>query len=311
MKRFRFILAALLLLSVLPLPAQETHLFAERDTCNLYLDIWRPAEGSETAIDGVQKPAILFVFGGGFISGNRRDKWNLPWFRKMQEDGYTVISIDYRLGMKSVEVGKSLPALYQSSKDFYMAQQMGVEDLFSAVSFLAENRDRLGIDPDNIVVSGSSAGAIISMAAVHDISCGLTAGLPEGFSFKGVMSFAGAIVSITGEPRFGKAPCPMLLLHGTADKAVAYKHFGTIARGIWGSDWIARQCRKNGWDCCIWRFQDRTHDVAAYMEVLWDTEKDFIEKNVMKGVHRSMDSLVDDPSLPTFSFSISMKDIYN
>lgn len=305
-----FFLALLLLLSALPMAGQETYLFAERDTCSLYLDIWRPSEGSVTEIAGVQKPAVLFVFGGGFVTGSRNNAFYHPWYRKMQDDGYTVIAIDYRLGMKGVGVGKSLAALYRSAEDFYEAQQMGVEDLFSAISFLHENRESIGVDPGNIVLSGSSAGAIISLAAVYDISCGRTAGLPEGFAFKGVMSFAGAIVSLTGRPRFGQEPCPMLLFHGTADGAVAYKHLGTIARGLWGSDAIAEQARKNGWDCCIWRFEGRTHDVAAYMSVLWDTEKDFIEKNVMQGIHRSADCLVDDPSLPSFG-TITLKDIYH
>ena len=307
MKRLLILLS--LFLGLLPLSAQETYRFAQRDTCDLYLDIWRPVPGSCTVLDSIPKPSILFVFGGGFVSGRRNDEFYRPWFKKMQEDGYTVIAIDYRLGMKGVRVGKSLPALYKSAKSFLNAQQMGVEDVFSAVSFLTQEKDRLGIDPDNLVICGNSAGAIISLASVYDIAGGKTEGLPSGFAFKGVMSFAGAIVSITGEPKFKTAPCPLLLFHGTADGAVAYGHLGTVARGLWGSSRIARQMQKKGWDCCIWRYTGRTHDVAAYMYALWDIEKDFLENNVIRGIHRSMDATVEDPSLPSWG-SVSLDDIY-
>ena len=51
--------------------AQETYRFASRDTCDLYLDIFRPAQDAPTTYQGVQKPTILHVFGGGFIMGER------------------------------------------------------------------------------------------------------------------------------------------------------------------------------------------------------------------------------------------------
>ena len=301
-------LIALLLCGLTTLSAQETYCYAERDTCSLYLDIWRPAEGSPTLVDSLQKPSILFVYGGGFVIGSRKEKFYQPWIQQMQQDGYTVVVIDYRLGMKGVKVGRSLPALYRASVDFLNAQQMGVEDVFSAVSFLHERKD-LGIDTDNMVVTGNSAGAIISLACAYDIACGRTEGLPEGFAFKGVMSFAGGLVSLKGAPKFKTAPCPIMLCHGTADKAVAYKHLGTAARGIWGSDWIARHLQKKGWDCCIWRFEGATHDVARWMYWLWQEQKDFLETNVMRGVHRSMDVTVNDPSLPTWE-NISLDKIY-
>ena len=49
--------------------AQETYRFAQRDTCSLYLDIFRATEGSETTFQGKAKPTIMFVFGGGFVAG--------------------------------------------------------------------------------------------------------------------------------------------------------------------------------------------------------------------------------------------------
>ena len=284
--------------------AQETYLYARRDTCDLYLDVYRPAEGTETAFEGLAKPTVVFVFGGGFYSGQRSDDFTRQWFQRLNENGYTLVTIDYRLGMKGYRMGKGLRGAYQASKQFYASQQMGVEDLFSAIRFLSDNSVELGIDPANLVVAGSSAGAIISQAAEYDILCGRTGELPVGFQFKGVMAFAGAVISLDGPPRYASAPCPTLMLHGTADKAVAYNKFAAFGRGIWGSDFLARQWHKRGYDSyCIYRFKDRTHDVAAYMNYIWELEKEFLEQNVILGKSRNIDAVIDDPSLPTWSWT--------
>ena len=76
---------------IVPEP-DDTYLFASRDTCNLYMDIYHPAEGSATELDGKEKPTILFMFGGGFIQGTRDDKSYNSWFRMLTENGYRVIS---------------------------------------------------------------------------------------------------------------------------------------------------------------------------------------------------------------------------
>ena len=295
----------------LNIKAQETYRFAQRDTCSLYLDIYRAAEGSETSFQGIQKPAVMFVFGGGFIEGERSDPFSVKWFNRLNEEGYTVVTIDYRLGMKGYTVGKGLAGAYKASDRFALAQAVGVEDVFSAVAFLAENKD-LGIDVNNLVLSGSSAGAIISMASEYAIVNGNAEGLPAGFNFKGVMSFAGAIISNMGAPKYKAAPCPTLMLHGTADKAVAYDHFGALGRGIWGSSYLAAAFAKKGWEHCIYRFVNRTHDVAAYMNYIWSIEKEFLEQNVILGTHRTIDATLDDPTLPSWSWSsVSMNDIYD
>lgn len=290
--------------------AQETYLFAERDTCSLYMDVFRPTPGSETTFEGHPKPTIIYVFGGGFVWGERTSDFSRQWFQRLNDNGYTLVTIDYRLGMKGVTVGKGLAGLKEASDRFYLSQQVGVEDLFSAISFIDENKDELGIDPSNLVVSGSSAGAIIAQAAEYDILCGRTEGLPEGFQFKGVMAFAGAVIGLKGDPKYPSAPCPVLMLHGTADKAVAYSKFGAMGRGIWGSDFLAAQWSKKhytGW--CIYRFKDRTHDVAGYMNYLWDIEQAFLEKNVIQGAARTVDAMVDDPSLPTWG-TVTLDSIY-
>ena len=131
----------------IPQPDQ-TLLYAQRDTCDLLLDFYSAGPGSH--------PLIIHVFGGGFVMGVRNHPDDRPWYRQMADAGYHVAAIDYRLGMKNKAVkGKlSLPPVLNE------AIQAAVDDLFAATNYLLEHAAELGIDPDHIVISGSSAGAM-------------------------------------------------------------------------------------------------------------------------------------------------------
>jgi len=273
------------------------------------MDVYRPSAGAETTFQGKEKPTILFVFGGGFIMGERSGAWYKPWFRTLNDNGYSVVTIDYRLGMKDYPVKKGLLGLLNAANRFYYSQQVGVEDVFSAVSYLAAND--IGIDASNLVIAGASAGAIIALASEYEITSGNTEGLPEGFNFKGVISFSGAIIGSKGAPHFKKAPCPVLLMHGTADKAVRYNSLSFFGKGMWGSSWLANSWAQKGYDnFCIYRYKDATHDVAGYMSYVWDTQKEFLEQNVILEKPRRIDCLVDDASLPRWG-TISTDAIYS
>ena len=193
MKRTVLLLLGLLV-TVLSFAQKSTYMVARRDTCDLYMDVYEPAV---IPGDTLQRPTILFVFGGGFIMGQRDDPWVLPWFQLLNENGYRVVSVDYRLGLKGVPMKFDLFHLIQSANYTKKAVDMGVEDVFAAVRYLADHQEELGVDMDNIVISGSSAGAMISLSSELE-ACNRTvraAILPEGFHFAGVMSFAGAIMS--------------------------------------------------------------------------------------------------------------------
>ena len=293
--------------------AQEktTYMVAQRDTCDLYMDVYDPVV---IPGDTLKRPTILFVFGGGFVMGRRDDPWVMPWFRLLNENGYRVVSVDYRLGLKGIRMRFDLFHLIESAGFTKKAVDMGVEDVFASVRYLADHADELGVDMDNIVISGSSAGAMISLSSELE-ACNRTsraAILPEGFHFAGVMSFAGAIMSDSGKPAYKRTPCPQLLIHGTKDEAVAYDKMGFGRWGMFGSSYLVENVLKPaGFTYQIYRYVDHSHDMAANMLANWPEEKRFLEVSVMGKQPLVVDCTVDDPTMPVLTFaSVSLDDIY-
>ena len=286
-----------------------TYLFEKRDTCNLFLDVYNPAKGSETTFNGVEKPTIIFMFGGGFIRGTRDDEDYLPWFKMMTDNGYRIVSIDYRLGLKgSNKVGVAQVNVLDK------AIHMGVEDLYSATNFICDNSEQLGIDPSNMVISGSSAGAIIVMQAEYEIcnKTSWTAILPEGFRYKGVMSFSGAILSREGKVDYRElTPAPTLMLHGTVDELVPYKQIAVFNLGFFGGGKLIDRFKKFGFNYNMYHFIGYGHEIAGSMPTTFDLQRRFLETNVMQGKKRIIEAWISDPDVYKGFGPQSRKELYN
>jgi predicted esterase len=310
MKRFLLIALTLLLAATASFAQNKTtYKVAQRDTCDLYMDVYEPVAIPGDTLD---RPTVLFVFGGGFIMGQRDDPWVLPWFKLLNENGYRVVSVDYRLGLKGIRMRFDLFHLIQSANYTKDAVDMGVEDVFASVRYLADHAEELGVDMDNIVISGSSAGAMISLSCELE-ACNRTARaeiLPEGFHFAGVMSFAGAIMSDSGKPEYQRRPCPQLLIHGTKDGAVAYDKIGFGRWGMFGSSYLVEKVlAPAGYPYQIYRYVGHSHDMAANMLANWPEEKRFLEVSVMGRQPLVIDCTVDDPTMPVWQ-SVTLDDIY-
>lgn len=285
-----------------------TYMYERRDTCDLFMDVYNPAEGSEETSMGIRKPTVVFMFGGGFIQGTRDDKSYNSWFRMLTENGYRVISIDYRLGLKgATKVGVAQVNLLDK------AIHMAVEDLFCATNFIIDNADQLGVDPSAIVISGSSAGAISVMQAEYEIAnrTSWASVLPQGFNYAGVMSFSGAILSRKGKVKYQTAPCPTLMLHGTADNLVPYKQIAFFNLGFFGGGKLVKRFRKFGYDYNMYHFVDYGHEIAGSMYSTLDLQLDFLEKNVMQGKKRIIEAWISDPDVWKGAGPQSRKDLYN
>lgn len=316
MKRYLLLIAGLLTFSTIVSAQEEetklispdgTYMFEKRDNGELFLDVYEPSEGSETSIEGKAKPTVLFMFGGGFIQGQRDDSSYHKWFKMLVDNGFRVISIDYRLGLKgSNKVG--IAQVNVLDKAIHWA----VEDLFSATKYIIKNAGQLGVDPSNIVISGSSAGAITVMQAEYEL-CNRTkwaSGLPAGFKYAGVMSFSGAILSREGELDYARIPAPTLMLHGTADELVNYKQIKFFNLGFFGGGKLVKRFEKLGFDYNMYHFVGYGHEIAGSMETTFDLQMKFIETNVMKGQRRIIEAWVDDPGVYKGFGVQSRKDLY-
>ena len=289
MKRILFLAFSLLIFIPSVAQTRVTVPYAQRDTCTLYMDIYSPA-----TVDPA-KPAVLFMFGGGFMEGDKR-KGIGNWVKQLTDNGFPVVSIDYRLGLKGAKL-HSLKFVKLLDNPIDMA----VWDLFGATAFLLEHGAEYGINARNMVVSGSSAGAITVLQGEYEICNGgeLAQILPKDFNYAGEMSFAGAIFDNHNPLRFAKEPCPLLLLHGTADKLVPYKKIAVFNLCFGGTDAIVKALEKAGWKYTAYRYVDRGHEVSTYQEYCLDKEIEFMENKVMRTSGISADILINDPSSPS------------
>jgi acetyl esterase/lipase len=109
--------------------------YTNPDNQHLQLNMARPKIG-----DG-PFPCVLFIHGGGFRAGNR-EGYNAQIIR-MAEKGYVAVTVSYRLAPKY-----PFPA--------------AIHDTKAAVRWLRANAKKYNIDPNNIGVTGGSAGGTLA-----------------------------------------------------------------------------------------------------------------------------------------------------
>ena len=225
----------------------------------------------------------------------------------MTANGYRIISIDYRLGLKGTDkVGVAQVNALDN------AIHMAVEDLVSETGYIIDNAEQLGVDPANIVISGSSAGAISVMQAEYEIANGTRWAevLPQGFNYAGVMSFSGAILSREGKIDFKNATCPVMMLHGTADKLVPYSQIKVFNLGFFGGGKLVERFRKYDLNYNVFHFTGYGHEIAGSMGTTTDLQFKFLENNVMQGKKRIVEAWVDDPDVWKGAGPQSRKEMY-
>ncbi len=235
-------------------PQKQTYTYTSKDSQPLKLDIY-------STYTGEKKPCLIFVFGGGFKEGTRDAEIYKDYFKHFSSKGFTVVSIDYRLGME----GEKAPSMF-NYKPMESSIELAVEDLYTATSFLLKNAYELNIDSSRIIISGSSAGAITVLQADYEKRNNFESAriLPTGFQYAGVIAFSGSIFSHEGAPTYTIAPAPTLLFHGSADKLVPYNNTRFFHIGMFGSNTLAKEFRKNEYPYLFYSMEGNGHEVAEY-----------------------------------------------
>ena len=196
----------------------------------LRMDIYQP-QGDTLS----KRPVIIFCFGGGFVNGSRSDADMVALARSFAQRGFVTASIDYRLGMNLTDPEKAKRAVYRA-----------LQDGRSAVRFFRNNARTYRVDPDQVYISGHSAGAFIAcnnayvdreterpastfaangladLGTLDAIGDNRTDARGNAVSGKAnaVLSFAGAIV----DPAHIEGPndVPVALFHSLNDPVVPY-----------------------------------------------------------------------------------------
>jgi para-nitrobenzyl esterase len=204
------------------------------NTQSLTLDIYQA-----TGDTSVARPLIIWVHGGSFIGGTSADVDVSSLSSHFAKKGFVCASINYRLGMNSVDSTNAIYAVIRA-----------VQDVKAAVRFFRKDRaitNTYKIDTANIFIGGSSAGAIAVLHAVYlKRDCQIypyinaaklaqlgglngTSGNP-GYSnsVKGVISLCGALATY-GLMEVGDVP--LCSMHGTADQTVIYGR-GVVNPGV-------------------------------------------------------------------------------
>ena len=252
---------------------KNTYTFAEKDGQELKLDVYMPEDSLN------EHPCLVFAFGGGFKMGARDEASYQKFLTEMAENGIVGVSIDYRLGLKD----KKIKNLIQLAKILENSVNMAVEDMASAVEFVLKNAADLKVNTKQIMLSGSSAGAITALQTDYYLCNAKIKNLPEDFRFAGVLSFAGAVASFGEKLEYKKQPAPVLFMHGTKDGLVAYDKKVVLKRGMYGSNYLIENIWvKNNWPYMALRFRNFGHEVAmiGFKENV-PTILEFIDKFVL------------------------------
>ncbi|WP_052732821.1 carboxylesterase family protein [Hymenobacter terrenus] len=245
----------------------------------LKMDIYQP-QGDTLS----KRPVIIFCFGGGFVGGSRDAADMVALAQSFAKRGYVTASIDYRLGMNLSDPEKAKRAVYRA-----------LQDGRAAVRFFRNNARTYGVDPNQVYISGHSAGAFVACnnayvdqeserpASTFGVN-GLadlgtldgigdnqtdTAGNPVSGKANAVLSFAGALGSVNDIE--GPNDVPVALFHSVNDPIVPYYQgqpfsFLNFVPGInlpvvYGGDPINARANAVGAPHALYTYYLRGHDV--------------------------------------------------
>jgi acetyl esterase/lipase len=188
----------------------------------LLLDLYRPRGDQRT-----RRPAMVWVHGGGFAKGSRRQDALRGLARGSARRGFVAVSIDYRILMDhTCSVEREAACRGASRADQH--------DVQAAVRWLRRHARRYRIDPNRIAVGGTSVGGLLSYMV------GTRPEDPGDSGNPGWSSAVNCFVSIAGGyPKGGgfatAGDAPGLFFHGTHDRVVPLRWSAEAAEALQGA----------------------------------------------------------------------------
>lgn len=206
-----------------------SNISVEMQPVNLLLDVYQPQGDVET-----NRPLIIFAHGGSFIGGSKTDDGAVvtlcQHFARM---GYVTASMNYRL-----ESALNVLLSPNREKTFMEIVFRAVQDQKAAIRFfrksVVEGGNPYGINPNIIIIGGSSAGGVLSMhtAYLNDASkipaiidtAAIGGGLEGNSGNPGYNSVPQAVVNLCGAigdtAWMHNETTPLVSVHGDQDGTV-------------------------------------------------------------------------------------------
>lgn len=274
--------------------AQErmTYKYAQRDSA-LYLDVYKPVNPR------ADKAAVMTLFGGGFFLGARDNYQMKDNINALLEHGFTVISIDYRLGLKDSAMVASHKKLLKLTELFQYCIDIAIEDCAEAVAWVCSNAKELDIDTSKLILTGSSAGAITVLQLDYSRANSLevASALPEGWKPAAVVPYSGGILCHKRDLKYKTEPAPTMLMHGTKDKIVTYKSFGLpFSSKLHGAKKVNKAMNRQDIPHWIIRFEDKEHEVATWLPGSIEIFCTFVDLT-LSGRTTTLDAYMTDSNL--------------
>ena len=276
------------------LPESKTYMYAMRDSV-LYLDVYKPLNPRE------DKACVMILFGGGFYLGTRDNLYIRQSAEPLVERGFTVVAIDYRLGLRDRQLVAEHNGLFKYTAMFRKCIDMAIEDCSDAIAWICSNADMLDINPDRIVLTGNSAGAVTVLEVDHARanSQPTASSLPEGWMPAAVVPYAGGLLCRKKDLKYKTPPAPTLLFHGTKDKIVSYKSFGMpFQPKIRGANSIDKVMDKQKFDHWTIRCVGNHHEVSCWLPGSTDIFCSFVEMAFDKRPS-TLDATLNEADIPT------------
>jgi len=161
----------------------------------LKLDLYQP-KGDRS----VKRPLIVWIHGGGFKGGDKKNKGIVKLCYAFAKRGYVTVSINYRL--------REAPVAY-----FEDAIRDAVTDTRNAIDFLKENAEKYRIDIGHIIVGGSSAGGITALYTAYT----------DNWDKTGLFAVIDLWGALFNEDEMTGSDPSVIIIHGTNDNTVPYK----------------------------------------------------------------------------------------
>jgi acetyl esterase/lipase len=224
--------------------------FKNIDGIKLGLDVYRPSK------DETPNPLILITHGGAWKAGDKA--LYRPYGIDFAALGYTVASINYRLSGQA-----PFPA--------------AIEDIRDAIAYLRGNATKFNIDPERLVIFGSSAGghlsaftglaantpgasylsgvdartikAIISIYGPHDLASSVHRNQDDIRNFIGKSYADAPELYREASPinHVDKNDPPVLLIHGTLDAMVPVQNSDALSQTLKEAGVPVTYDRIEGW----------------------------------------------------------------